>query len=76
MNSEKDNEVFNEKMESFQSDFGIITYHLTLGYLGTVSVTEHRKTMSIICTVIYFSYFLLMPIYTSIEKTKPVPDRL
>ena len=49
---------------------------LTLGYLGTVSVTEHRKTMSIICTFIYFSYFLLMPIYTSIEKTKPVPDRL
>ena len=49
---------------------------ITLGYLGTVSVTEHRKTMSIICTVIYFSYFLLMPIYTSIEKTKPVPDRL
>ena len=49
---------------------------ITLGYLGTVSVTEHRKTMSVICTVIYFSYFLLMPIYTSIEKTKPVPDRL
>ena len=49
---------------------------LTLGYLGTVSVTEHRKTMGIICTFIYFSYFLLMPIYTSIEKTKPVPERL
>jgi len=26
--------------------------------------------------VIYFAFFLLMPIYTSIEKTKPVPERL
>ena len=49
---------------------------ITLGYLGTVSVTEVRKTMSVICTVIYFAFFLLMPIYTSIEKTKPVPERL
>ena len=49
---------------------------LTLGYLGTVSVTETRKLISIICTVMYFAFFLLMPIYTSIEKTKPVPDRL
>ena len=49
---------------------------LTLGYLGTVGVTEVRKTMSIICTVMYFAYFLLMPIYTKYEKTKEVPDRL
>ncbi len=49
---------------------------LTLGYLGTVGVTEVRKTMSVICTVIYFAYFLLMPIYTKYEKTKEVPERL
>ena len=49
---------------------------LTLGYLGTVSVTEVRKTVSIICTILYFSFFLLMPIYTSLEKTKVVPTRL
>ena len=49
---------------------------LTLGYLGTVSVTEVRKTMSVICTVIYFAFFLLMPIYTKYEKTLEVPDRL
>ena len=29
-----------------------------------------------ICTVVYFLFFLLMPIYTSIEKTKPVPERV
>ena len=49
---------------------------ITLGYLGTVSVTEVRKTMSVICTVIYFAFFLLMPIYTKHEKTLEVPERL
>jgi ubiquinol-cytochrome c reductase cytochrome b subunit len=32
--------------------------------------------MSVICTLMYFAFFLLMPIYTSIEKTYEVPDRL
>ena len=27
-------------------------------------------------TVIYFAYFLLMPWYSSIDKTKPVPTRV
>ena len=49
---------------------------ITLGYLGTVTVTETGKIMSIICTVMYFAFFLLMPIYTSIEKTHEVPERL
>jgi len=26
--------------------------------------------------VIYFLFFLLMPIYTKLDKTKPVPDRV
>ena len=49
---------------------------ITLGYLGTVTVTETGKIMSVICTVMYFAFFLLMPIYTSIEKTYKVPERL
>ena len=49
---------------------------ITLGYLGTVTVTETGKIMSVICTFMYFAFFLLMPIYTSIEKTYEVPDRL
>jgi len=32
--------------------------------------------MAQICTGIYFAYFLLMPWYTAVEKTKPVPDRV
>ena len=53
-----------------------IVSFVTLGYLGTVTVTETGKIMSVICTLMYFAFFLFMPIYTSIEKTYEVPDRL
>ena len=49
---------------------------LTLGYLGTVPVTELRTLMSVICTAIYFLFFFMMPIYTSLESTKQPPERL
>jgi ubiquinol-cytochrome c reductase cytochrome b subunit len=29
-----------------------------------------------IFSVLYFAFFLLMPYYTTIDKTKPVPDRV
>jgi ubiquinol-cytochrome c reductase cytochrome b subunit len=29
-----------------------------------------------VCTILYFAFFLLMPIYTKMEKTKPVPERV
>jgi ubiquinol-cytochrome c reductase cytochrome b subunit len=29
-----------------------------------------------IFTIVYFAFFLLMPYYTMIDKTKPVPDRV
>ena len=49
---------------------------LMLAWLGTMPVTELRTTLSQIGTVIYFAFFLLMPFYTSIEKSRPVPERL
>ena len=52
------------------------TSFITLGYLGTVPVTESRKLMSVIGTVIYFCFFFLMPFYTSLEKTSVPPERL
>ena len=29
-----------------------------------------------VLTVIYFLFFLLMPVYTSIDKVRPVPERV
>ena len=47
-----------------------------LGYLGVVVTTPGRTLLAQILTGVYFAYFLLMPWYTSIEKTKPVPERV
>jgi len=48
----------------------------TLGYLGMKSVTDTRTYIAQACTIIYFAFFFLMPWFTSIGKTKPVPDRV
>ncbi len=53
----------------------VITFFV-LGYLGTVAPTPAATLLSQIGTAIYFAYFALMPWYTRIEKTKPVPERL
>ncbi|MCC7486800.1 MAG: cytochrome bc complex cytochrome b subunit [Burkholderiales bacterium] len=47
-----------------------------LGYLGTLSVTEGRTLIAQICTFAYFAFFLLMPWYSRMEKTRPEPDRV
>ncbi len=47
-----------------------------LGYLGTQAPTAGRTVLAQIGTVVYFAFFLLMPIYTKIDKAKPVPDRV
>lgn len=49
---------------------------LVLGYLGATPATELATIMARIFTVLYFLFFLLMPIYTSIETCKQPPDRV
>ncbi len=49
---------------------------LILGYLGVQPPTPARTMVAQACTVIYFLFFLLMPIYTKLDKTSPVPDRV
>lgn len=47
-----------------------------LGYLGTTAVTPLKQTLAQFFSVIYFAFFILMPVYTRFEKTKPVPERI
>jgi len=47
-----------------------------LGVLGTKPVTETYTLMARFFSVIYFAFFLLLPIFSSVEITKPVPERL
>ena len=49
---------------------------LMLGYLGTQPTTDLYKLLAQIGTVLYFAFFLLMPIYTKLDPVKPVPERL
>lgn len=48
----------------------------SLGYLGHEGVSPLRTFMSRIFTIGYFGFFLLMPFYTRMEKTKPLPERV
>jgi ubiquinol-cytochrome c reductase cytochrome b subunit len=49
---------------------------ILLGYLGTQPTTDTYKLLAQIGTAYYFAFFLLMPIYTKLDKTKPVPERV
>jgi ubiquinol-cytochrome c reductase cytochrome b subunit len=64
---------------------------LILGYLGTepsnvwgvfdakaiiVGGADRATVVARVCTVVYFLFFILMPWYTRIDKTKPVPERV
>ncbi len=55
--------------------FFVVSF-LGLGVLGTKPVTETYTLMARIFSVIYFAFFLLLPVFSSVEITKPVPERL
>lgn len=49
---------------------------LVLGYLGTQPATGLYTLMAQIFSILYFSFFLFMPLYTALDKDKPVPHRV
>jgi len=49
---------------------------IMLGWLGMEPVTPLNVFLARIFTALYFAFFILMPWYTSIGKTKEVPERL
>lgn len=49
---------------------------LILGYLGTKPPSGLYKTVAQVCTVLYFAFFLLMPWYTRMDRTKLTPERV
>ena len=65
----------------------VVTF-LVLGYLGTEPVTvwgqfgawlgysDVATVAARVFTLLYFAFFILMPWYTAIDKTKPVPERV
>jgi len=49
---------------------------IMLGWLGMEPVTPLNVFLARVFTALYFAFFILMPWYTSIGKTKEVPERL
>ena len=47
-----------------------------LGYLGVLPPTPGRTLLGQICSVIYFAFFILMPVYSKMDKCKPEPERV
>lgn len=63
---------------SFKIMVGLfVTAFIGLGILGALPPTELRTIIARVLTVVYFVFFLTMPIYTLREKPcKPIPDRV
>ena len=53
-----------------------VVVFLVLGYLGMQPPTAMGTLLAQICTILYFLFFLAMPIYSKMDKTKPVPERV
>ena len=68
-------------MYKFMLGLFAVTF-VVLGYLGTKNpghidlIWFKHVVWAQIGMVIYFAFFLLMPIYTRLDRTKPEPDRL
>jgi len=56
--------------------FSFAISFVVLGWLGLQPATPLYTNMARFFAVVYFAFFLLMPWYTSIDKTKPVPTRV
>ena len=68
-------------MYKFMLGLFAVTF-VMLGYLGTKNpghidlIWFKNVVWAQIGMVVYFAFFLLMPIYTRLDRTKPEPDRL
>ncbi len=61
------------------SKVAMITFAINfvvLAWLGLEPPSDAKTLAARVGTVIYFLFFLLMPIYTKMESTKPVPARV
>jgi ubiquinol-cytochrome c reductase cytochrome b subunit len=53
----------------------VVTF-IALSYLGLMPADPLYTLLARIFTVLYFAFFLLMPIYTRLESTRPPPQRV
>jgi ubiquinol-cytochrome c reductase cytochrome b subunit len=49
---------------------------LVLGWIGSKPPEGSYIIIGQVATAIYFAYFLLLPIVSKFEKTKPIPEEI
>jgi len=65
------------KPEWHQAMYAIfVVVFFVLGYLGTQPPSHIGERLSQVGTLFYFGFFLLMPWWSTIGQTKPVPERV
>ena len=53
----------------------VVTF-VMLAWLGMQASTPAKTLLAQIFTALYFAFFLFMPFYSKMDKTKPVPERV
>lgn len=67
------------RYKGWMSKLALISFAISfvvLSYLGAVATTPGRTMTAQVLTFVYFGFFILMPWYSKIDKTKPVPERV
>ena len=67
------------RYKGWMSKLALISFAISfvvLSYLGAVATTPGRTMLAQVLTFVYFGFFILMPWYSKIDKTKPVPERV
>ncbi len=65
------------RYRSWMSKLALALFCVAFVRLGMLGLSQDSSTFELrLWTFIYFAFFILMPIWTGIEKTKPVPERV
>ena len=65
------------RYRSWMSKLALGIFAVAFVRLGMLGLSQDASIFELrLWTIVYFSFFLLMPVWTSFEKTKPVPERV
>ena len=65
------------RYRSWISKLALAIFVVAFVRLGMLGLSQDSSTFELrLWTFVYFAFFILMPLWTSFEKTKPVPERV
>ena len=65
------------RYRGWPSKIALAIFCIAFVRLGMLGLAQNSSTMELrFWTFMYFAFFILMPIWTRLEHTKPVPDRI